>query len=123
VAETELDVAQRAVALVRGLQPADDALVLAVEIVDYELDRGDVLSGALGGSAAAARKLGQLAAKVIVDGLVEAHVDHAALALGQSDAVVDEDRHMHASADQSAGTVRAPNAPAVRIDGALGVDG
>jgi hypothetical protein len=86
--------------------------VLALGIVDDELDRGDALGRAMGGRATPARKLGQLCAKVVIDGFVEADPDHAALAQGQPEPLVKADRHMHASADQPAGAIRAPYAPA-----------
>ncbi len=59
----------------------------------------------MGGHATPVRKLSQLRAKVVIDGLVETDPDQAALALGQPEPLVAADNHMHASADQPAGAV------------------
>jgi hypothetical protein len=123
LAEAELDLAQLAVASLRRLQAADHALVLAVGIVDDELDRGDALGRAMGSCATSTRKLDQLCAKLVIYGLVESNADHAALAPRQPDPLVESDHHMHASADQLASAVRAPNAPVASGRRARGVYG
>jgi hypothetical protein len=80
--QTELDLAQLAVAALRWSQPSEQALVLAAWIVDDDLDRVDAVGCALGGPAVPARKLGQVGAQLVIEGLVEARSDHAALARG-----------------------------------------
>lgn len=89
-------------ASLRWSQAADHALVLAARVVNDDLDWVAALGGAFRGRAASARKLGQLGAEVVVDGLVEAHPDQAALSLSQTETFVEADRDMHASADQPA---------------------
>ncbi|MGH2941951.1 MAG: hypothetical protein ACRDLN_04160, partial [Solirubrobacteraceae bacterium] len=104
--EAELNLAQSAVAPLRRSQPAGDALVLAVRVVDDKLDRVDALGRALGCRAAAAGKLAQLNTEAVGDGLAEAHAHQAPLAAGQSEPVVEANRNMHAAADQPAGAIR-----------------
>jgi hypothetical protein len=61
------------------------------------------------------RKLGQLGTQVVVNGFVESDPDHAALALGQPEPLVEGGPHMYASADQPAGAVRAADAPSTQL--------
>jgi len=82
-----------------------------MRIVDDKLDRIDPLGRAIRSPAAPTNKRGQLAAQVIGDGFVEAHPHDAALVLSQAEPIITADRHVHAPADQPAGTVRARQAP------------
>ena len=85
-----------------GAQPPGQALGLARGVVDDQLDRVDALRGPLGGPAPPARKLSQLRAEFVVDGLAEAHPNDAPLATGQPEPIVKPDRHLHAATDAAA---------------------
>jgi hypothetical protein len=99
------------VAPLRRSEPADHALMLTVHILDDDLNRGDTLSRAKGRPAPPARKLSQLDTELVIDGLVETHPDHAALAFGEPEPLVDADDHMHTPADQLTGPIRPPHSP------------
>jgi hypothetical protein len=90
----------------RRLQVTDDALALAMWIVDNDLDRVDALDRATGGRAVPTHELGQLAAQIVVERLVKAHPHHATLARSQAQPTVTKDRDMHAPADQPSRAIR-----------------
>jgi hypothetical protein len=112
LAEAEFDLAQWSVASLWWSQSTDHVLVLAAQVIDDDLDRGHGLGRALGRRTTTARKLGQLGAQVVVDGLAEAHLDHAALVPGQSEPIVNADPDVHEPTDQPARPIRAPYTPA-----------
>ena len=99
----------------RRSEPSDHALMLTVRILDDDLNRGDPLSRAKGRPAPPARKLGQLDTELVIYGFVEAHPDHAALALGEPEALVDADGHLHAPAHQPTGPIRASHSPTAGV--------
>jgi hypothetical protein len=103
----------------RRLQVTDDALALAMWIVDDDLDRVDALDRATGGRAVPTHELGQLAAEIVVERLVKAHPHHAALARSQTKPTVNSDGDMHAPANQPSRAIRTTQA-AVLLGSLLG---
>jgi hypothetical protein len=103
----------------RRLQVTDEALALAMWIVDDDLDRVDALNRATGGRAVPTHELSQLAAQIVVERLVKAHPYHAALARGQTKPTVKPDGDMHAPADQASRAIRTTQA-AVLLGSLLG---
>ena len=94
----------------RRLQVTDEALALAMWIVDDDLDRVDALDRATGGRAVPTHEFGQLAAQIVVEGLVKAHPHDAALAGSQAEPTVNSDGDMHALADQPSRAIRTTQA-------------
>jgi len=101
------------VARLRRLQLTDHALTLAAGIIDDDLDRVHTLGGATADHAAAAHKLGQLGAQIVVERLVKTHAHQAALMRSQAQPTVTEDRDMHAPAHQTARTIGTTQAAAL----------
>ena len=92
-------------AKLRRLQLTDHALTLAAGIIDDDLDRIHTLGRATADHAAAAHKLSQLGAQIVVEGLVKTHPHNTALMRSQAESTVTEDRDMHAPAHQTARTI------------------
>ena len=85
----------------------DDALALAMRIVDDDLDRLDALDRSTGRRTTPPHELDQLGAQIVVQRLMEAHANQAALVRSKTEPAVTQDRDMHTAADQPPRAIRA----------------
>lgn len=90
----------------------DDALALAMRIVDDDLDRLDALDRSTGRRTTPPHELDQLGAQIVVQRLMEAHANQAALVRSKTEPAVTQDRDMHTAADQPPRAIRATQAAA-----------
>ena len=120
LAQLELDLVQIAAADLWRHDPAYDPLAPVTWIADDEHDRLHALGGAAGGSATAARQLGQLRSQRRMQTIFEACDDVAAFARGEPKPIVTAECDLYPSADERPVAVSlSEHAPAVFVTRAL----